>query len=476
MQETIDKIKEKCGNSTDLVIRNMKIMGEEITIIFSEVLVSSEQVNDFILKKITNWNGQNHNIYEQLLATLPSSNIKEITSLDDAILKIFEGFALVFTKDSPFLAIEAKLSLDRGVSSVENEVAILGPKDSFTENLNKNLGLMRKRIRTSNLVIESSSIGQESHTKIAICYMKDICSDTLLEEVNKKIKEISTDIIMDATYLKERMSHNDSLFPTIHTTERPDSAAFALLEGKIVIAIDNSPYVLIIPTFFTDLFHTPDDYYQKNINTSFTRLLRLFAFFLSIFLPAYYISITTHNQNAISLDILLNLIVQRQSVPFPAFFEAILMILAFEILRESDIRIPSKTGTSISILGGLILGDAAVSAGIISPMMIIVIAISAISSFVFTSTTMINAIRYYRFFTLLLSAFFGLYGLFIGFIFLVIRLARLSSFGFFYLSPVAPIINPEIKDSFIKMKGKHISQRNPLLAQKNMTRGNYYEK
>lgn len=476
MMEKIKKIKTMCGNSSDLVIRTMKVLDEDVVIIFSEVLVGSQFLNDFILKKLSNITKINNTLFDTIFFTIPGGNVKKINSIENAVQKIYEGNAIIFTKDDSFISVEAIFPLDRGISSVENEVAILGPKDSFTENLNKNIGLIRKRIRTPNLVVESLSIGEESNTRISICYMKDICEESLLQEVYKKLNEVSIDIIMDATYLKERITHNDSLFPTVHMSERPDMASFALLEGKVVLVIDNSPYVLVIPTFFTDLFHTPDDYYQKNINASFTRILRLFAFFLSIFLPAYYISITTHNQNSVSLNILLNLIVQRQLVPFPAFFEALIMILAFEILRESDIRIPSKTGTSVSILGGLILGDAAVSAGIISPMMILVIAISAIGALVFTSTTVINAIRYYRFFTLFLSAFFGLYGLFVGFVFLIIRLSRLTSFGYFYLSPIAPVINPEIRDSFIKIKGKHTEKRNPLLARKNIYRGKYNEK
>ncbi|MBO5375964.1 MAG: spore germination protein, partial [Bacilli bacterium] len=227
--------------------------------------------------------------------------------------------------------------------------------------------------------------------------------------------------------------------------------------------------VIIIPTFFIDFFHTPDDYYQKNINTTFIRILRFFAFFIAIFLPGYYISITTYNPTSIPTVLLLNLIEQHTNVPFPAFFEILIMILAFEILRESDIRIPNKVGSSVSILGGLILGDAAVSAGIISPIMIIVVAISSISALVFSYNSIVNLIRYYRYFVLFLSILFGIYGIFIGFAMLVINLSSISSFGYPYTYPFVPFVKQDINDSIIKVDSKK-KKRNPLLARKNINR------
>ena len=208
----------------------------------------------------------------------------------------------------------------------------------------------------------------------------------------------------------------------------------------------------------------------------FIRIIRFLAFVISIFLPAYYISVTTHNPESIPLDLLINFSYQRLGVPFPGFIEAFIMIISFEILRESDARIPSKVGTSISILGGLVLGEAAVSAGLVSPIMIIVIALSVISGLLFTSNSLAYSIRYYRFILLILSAFFGLFGLFIGMMLLIIKLCSITSFGYPYTSPFAPLIKTELKDSIIKIKNKSIRLRNPLLASKNLVRGRNYEK
>ena len=213
------------------------------------------------------------------------------------------------------------------------------------------------------------------------------------------------------------------------TTERPDLTVMALLEGKIIILIDNSPYILILPCFFIDFFHTPDDYYQKPINITFIRLVRLAAFLIAILVPAYYIAITTHNYDSITTNLLVNFLSQRKMVPFPALIEALLMTISFEILRESDMRMASTMGTAVSILGGLVLGDAAVSAGIISPIMIIVVAISAISGLVFTSIELTAAIRWWRIIFMILATFLGIYGIFLGIILLTTKLCSINAFN-----------------------------------------------
>ena len=246
----------------------------------------------------------------------------------------------------------------------------------------------------------------------------------------------------------------------------------ALLEGKCIILVDNSPYALIMPCFFIDFFHTPDDYYQKAINVSFIRIIRLLAFLIAIFIPAYYIAITTHNHDSVATDLLLNFLSQRKTVPYPALVEALLMTVSFEILRESDMRSSSTMGSAVSILGGLVLGDAAVSAGIISPIMIIVVAISAIAGLTFTSIELTNSIRFTRIILMLLASLFGLYGIFLGGLLLIAKLASINSFGIPYLAPFSPLIITEQQDAILKLSTKNkLKARNPLLSKKNKIRG-----
>jgi spore germination protein KA len=471
MNEIIKKIKERCGNSDDIITRNITINNNEIYIIFSEVLCDGRNINDFIVRNISKLilTNNNNDLYSLIFNTVSGTNLKETTDIKEAINYLFKGFCLILI-DNKFIIIEMRASIDRGINSAESEVSIIGPKDSFNENFNTNLGLIRRRLRTNELFLKTLFIGKNSNTKVGVCYMNNIADTKLVNNVTRKLEQINIDGIIDSGYIREKLIQKDSVFPVINITERPDTVSQALLEGKVAIIVDNSPYVMIIPTFFIDFLHTPDDYYQKPINTSFIRIIRLIGFLIAIFLPAYYISVTTHNTSSIPLTLLTNFTSQRLTVPFPAFIEALLMIISFEILRESDARIPSKMGTSVSILGGLVIGESAVSAGIVSPIMIIVIAISAISGLIFSSNALTSAIRYYRIFLIILATFFGIYGIFVGLIFLVTKLCSITSFGFPYMSPISPIVKSELNDTIIKTNKKKKHIRNPILASKNLTR------
>lgn len=473
MKNVIEKIKEDTLNSSDIVIRNIKKNNININIVFNEVLCDGSYINEFLLKSITKTNNSKDTFYE-IYNNIPSNNVIIVNKYKDIINLLFQGFCLIQI-DNKYLMVEARANLSKAISSSENEVSLIGPNEAFTETFNTNLGLIRKRLRTNNLICKSFSLGKYSNTKIGICYINGIASNELVDKIYEKVKKIDIDGIIDTGYIKEIVLDKESIFPTTNVTERPDLVSQALLEGKVAIIVDNTPYAMIIPSFFTDFFHTPDDYYQKPFNVTFIRIIRFIAFVIAIFGPAYYISVTTHNPEAIPISLLVNFSSQRQGVPFPGFIEAFIMIICFEILRESDARTPAKVGTSISILGGLVLGSAAVEAGIVSPIMIIVIAISTISGLLFTSNALIYSIRYFRLILLVLSAFFGLYGVFIGIMLLIIKLSSINSFGFPYTAPITPLIKSELRDSFIKLKSKKFRYRNPLLSKNNLIRGKNYE-
>lgn len=463
-----DEIKKAFGSSTDLIIRPFIIDNREITLVMSEVLGSSSYVNDFILRRLLTIKFQSDDIGSELLNFIPTNNGKILNKLSDMTDYICMGFALILFSDNESekaIAIEARATVDRGIPIVNNEASITGSKDAFNENFNTNIGLIRRRIRTSDLYVDGMFIGKSSKTKIGILYMNNIVIKENVDNIKNKLSKINVDGILDTGNLKSYLdSKTNFFFPTITSTERPDKVAQALLEGKIAIVSDNSPFVLITPTFFVDYLHTSDDYYEKAINTSFIRIIRFLAFLIAIFIPAIYIALTTHNQDILPLSLFLNFMAQRDTVPFSALIEAIFMSISFEILRESDIRKPASMGTSVSILGGLILGDAAVSAGIISPIMIIVISISAISGLAFSSVEMIYALRWWRFIMLFLAMFFGLFGIFVGFIILLASLVTTSSESLPYLAPFSPFIKEEIKDTIIKGSHKRIRFRNPLLT------------
>ncbi len=465
MEKIVNDIRKRLP-SKDYIYKKIKIDKKELYLIFNEVLCSGDGINESILKRLTLLNHKNFDLENKL----PANNIK-IIKKDEIISYVNKGFVVCLTGDMIF-AIEEKQKLERGITTIESELSLNGPKDSFSESFNTNLGLIRRRIKSENLWWDEVTLGKSTETKVGILYMNNIVDKDLVEKVKARLNLIDIDGIIDSSYLKDNLENNNSFFPTISSTERPDKVAMSLLEGKVAIIVDMSSYVLILPNFFIDFFHTVDDYYQKSINVTFIRCIRILAFFIAIFIPAYYIAVTTYNQNSIFLSLLLLLKAQRTAVPFPAIVEALFMIISFEILRESDLRMSSTSGSAISILGGLILGDAAVSAGIMSPIMIIVIAISSIAGFVFTSIELVNAIRLYRIIFLLLATVLGVYGIYLGAIYLLYKLITLTSFDKPYLAPFSPFIKNEMNDAIYKRDNKGEKTRNPLLTN-NKKRGKY---
>ena len=459
----LHRIKKAISVSKDYKIKKVHVANTYVHLVFNEVLCNTSMINDFILRELV---ALNKHELKRIESEIPAANIIPIEE-KDIFSFVNQGFVVLIYKK--MYAIEVRAILDRGVTSVQSELSITGPKDSFTENFNSNLGLIRRRIKTTQLESRDMEIGRYTKTRVAVLSMKGIVKDGLVEKVCKQLEKINIDGIIDSSYLKSYLEGDHTLFPTVMMSERPDRASMALLEGKVVVITDLSPYALILPSFFLDYFHTVDDYYQKNSNTTFIRIIRVIAFFVAIFLPAIYIAVTTRNYDLVPYRLLLILKAGRTFVPFAAYIEALFMIIAFEILKESDIRMSATTGSAVSILGGLILGDAAVSAGIVSPIMIIIIAISSIAALIFPSNELVNAIRFYKIIILLLSAFFGIYGVLVGAIFLFYKLFSMKSFQFSYLSPIIPFDKYEWQDSVIRREDK-VKRRNSYLTD-NVVRG-----
>lgn len=447
--------------SIDYKTKELIINKQKIILLYNDILVNKEMINKEILSKIKELSKKQ---IQNLDKFLPNINTEKIKKKD--INNKLNNSNLVLIINNNIYSIETKLITDRAISPSTNELNITGPKDSFNENINTNINLIRKRIKSKHLILKESIIGKQTNTKISLLYMNNIANKKLVREIYSKINNINIDGILDSSYIKKYLDTN-KLFPTIIQTERPDKASIALLEGKCIILVENSPYALILPSFLLDFFHTPDDYYQKNINTTFIRLIRLCAFLISLLTPAIYIATTTRNYNLLPYKLLIMLKAGRTFVPFPAYIEAFFMIICFEILKETDIRMSQTSSSAVSILGGLILGDAAVSAGIVSPIMIIVIAISSISGLIFSSLELSNALRSYKIILLILSSLLGIYGVLIGLIYLIINLINTKTFNYKYLSPIYPFNKNEIKDSFIKLKN---NKRNSYITN-NINRG-----
>lgn len=440
------------NTSDDYKLKEIKVYGVKITYLYDEVLTNSELINQIYIKYLVKFNKRQ---LKDLNNYIPNCLI---INKDEIINYLNDGYLIIYYKK--LYAILVKSKLDRGVPTLNSELSIGGSKDSFSENINTNIGLIRKRIK-NNLINKSFNIGRISNTKVNLLYIENVCRKELIDNVISKISNIDIDGIVDTSYLKQ-VFENNKIFPTVMITERPDNTMMALLEGKVVLLVDNSPYALILPCFFFDFFHTTDDYYQKNFNASFIRIIRLIAFLLAIFIPGIYISVTTRNYDLVPSSLLLMLKAGRTFVPFPAYIEALFMIICFEILRESDLRMSTTSGTAVSILGGLILGDAAVAAGIVSPIMIIVIAISSIAGLIFSSLELVNALRFYKILILVLSTILGVFGVFLGFLMLIFDIFTTKSlnYNYFYLE----------KGDLIIKKDKKLNLRKNILTN-NIIRG-----
>ena len=365
----LKKIKTDYENITDLNIKKIK----NIYIIYLESIIDQDKINDYILKIIP----KSH-IPRNIKELIPSPNIKDVSDYDTLSLYLESGFTIIINRHQ-VIAVETRGNLSRSISTPNTEGTIYGPKESFVENYQVNLGLIKRRIKSKDLKNKDIYIGRYTKNMASVLYIDSIAEKEIFENVIKKLESIDRDGVNDINQLKKYLGDKSTNpFPAFKLTERPDVVASALLEGKIVIILDNSSDALIVPSFLADFINPIADHYEKSININFLKILRFFCFFLAILTPAIYIAITTYNQETIPTTILINFQEQRSKVPFPAVVECIVTLIICEILRESDIRFPSNYGSATSILGALVLGEAAVSAGIVSPIMIIIVAITFI--------------------------------------------------------------------------------------------------
>lgn len=457
----LNEIKNKLIPSKDYIFKEIEVSGKKIQLIFNEVLTDSRSINEYLIEEFVKMKKKDLNKLKDKIVCCNTKVIKKNEIID----YLNNGFVIVIYKK--IYACEIRANLDRGVNTIESELSISGPKDSFSEIYNTNLGLIRRRIKSDRLKVIDMNIGRYTKTKVGVLYVEGICNEKLVKKIKKSLEAIDIDGIVDSSYLKGSLENGRNLFPTIMMSERPDKSTMALLEGKVVVLVDTSPYALILPSFFFDFFHTTDDYFQKNFNTSFIRIIRVFAFLIAVLTPAVYIAITTRNYDLVPLPLLLMLKAGRTFVPFPAYIEALFMIVCFEILKESDLRMSTTSGSAVSILGGLILGDAAVAAGIVSPIMIIVIAISSISGLIFSSIELVNALRIYKIILLLLGTVLGIYGVIIGVIIMFYNIYSSRIYDYKYLD----FDKNEIKDSIVKID-TILRKRNSRLTS-NVIRGRY---
>ncbi|AOZ92206.1 spore germination protein [Paenibacillus crassostreae] len=483
LEHNLKGIKERFGNSPDLIMRKFELIRAQVEVaaIYINGITDKSTVDDFVghvmsFEPITQ--DKLHitselEIFEFMAKKALSIGEEKVVEDWDGLLEALLSGSTIILIDGLGKAVSGNTSGGevRAVSEAKTQVAIRGSKDSFTESIETNISLVRRKIKNADLWIESMKIGTVTKTAVSIMYINGIADDKTIRKLKKKLKDIQIDSILESGYIEQLIQGNTySPFPTVFNTERPDSVAANLLEGRIAILVDGTPFVLIAPTTFFMFFHAVEDYYQPFEISSVIRLLRFLCLIISSFGPAVFVAAITFHQEMIPTPLLISLASQREGVPFPAFVEAILLEVTFEIIREAGIRMPSPIGQTVSIIGGLVLGQAAVQAGIVSPAMVIVVSLTGISSFATPAFNMALTIRLIRFFIMFIAAFMGLYGISIISFILIAHMCSLRSLGVPYMSPMAPFIPEEQKDTFIRAPLQFLRRRPRLISQKNNVR------
>ena len=474
----INKLKEETNNSSYIVYREKYINNIKIDIIYNEVLTDQDKMSNFIYRSLDHIEKiyqEKELLYDVIKNNISNIKIKEINNYQDICKYLNNGFVILLIEDDYSLALEVKKNLTRSIEKPMTETTIRGAMDSFTENIETNIGLIKRRLKTNKLWNEDMELGKYTKNKISILTIKGLTDYKIKDNIINKLNSLEIDGVTDTGTLKHLIENETkTIFPTSITTERPDKVVSSLLRGKTVIIIDNCPFVLIMPIDINDFFLSQDDKDSNYINNSLTRILRYLAFFITVLTPGIYIALTTFNQEMIPLELLTSFASQRSTVPFPAFFEALLMFVSFEILRESDYRIPNVSNSALSIVGALILGEAAVNAGIVTPIMIIIVAITAISALVIVEPELSNAVKWYRILFMLGGTTIGIFGIFIVFIIFTTNLCSVNSYGKSFTMPFTPI-DSDIKNSIIKFPLLKRNKRNKYLTN-NIIREVSYEK
>lgn len=415
----------------------VELMDSVIQMVNSNALFEeSEQPMDVLVKK-----------------ALPSGDIQSLDTFFLVYEAILTGHVVILMEGvQNVLSVAISGGARRSVEEPTSQTVVRGPKEGFTEEISTNITLVRRKLRTPDLKFEKHTIGKYTQTSVVLAYIQGIAKPEIIEEITRRLKAIDTDSILESGYIEEFIQDAPiTPFPTLINTERPDTVAGSLLDGQFAILVDGTPFALIAPVTFFNFFHTPEDYYQRYDISTFLRALRLICFLVSLLLPSTYIALTTFQQEMIPTTLLINLVAQREGVPFPALIEALLMEVTFEVIREAGVRMPRAIGPAISIVGALVIGQAAVEAGLVSGAMVIVVSFTAISNFAFPYISMATAVRLMRFPFMVLAGTLGLFGILAGAIPLLAHLVSLKSFGMDYLAPYSPYYKSNMKDVILRV-------------------------
>ncbi|GAB3058263.1 spore germination protein [Virgibacillus ainsalahensis] len=461
-------------DSADVIFRSFYIAEKDkAVLIYIEGLSNIEEIDDNVLSPLMNVTGEKDYPVDALIhKKVAVTNVKELTTFSACTKEIASGNPVILV-DQQKTAFSAGLSKyeKRSIEEPQAEMVVRGPREGFVETLAVNTSLLRRRIKNPKLKMKSMQVGKYTETKVMVTYVEGLADQTLIDEVTNRIKRIDIDGIMESGMLEEFIEDNPSSpFPQILTTERPDIVTSNLLEGRVAILIDGTPITMVVPTTLYSLLQSPDDYYGRFWMGTFFRWLRYVFVLISLLFPSLYVALLTFHQEMIPTALLISSAAAREQVPFPALVEALMMEITFETLREAGLRLPKQLGAAVSIVGALVIGEAAVSAGIVSAPMVIVVAITGVASFTIPRYSASYSIRMLRFPMIVLAGTLGLLGIMLGILLIIVHLCALRSFGEPYLSPMAPMKGQDMKDVLVRAPWWKLNTRPHLTGKYNKYR------
>src|SRR5690625_1271679 len=477
LQENIDYLIYLLDDTNDLKIRVLQISDANIkvAIIFFEGIsdpITTEQSILNNIEKETNLPLNTNELFDYISHKLIAVNdVKKEGHFNEIVNALLSGMTIFLMEDVNDCLIINTIGGDfRQIEEPVTETLIRGPRDGFVENIQSNLALIRRSIRDPNLRFKTYTVGRRSRNNLVVVYVDDIVHPPLIEELDRRLKTIDIDIVPESGYIEQLIEDSFlSPFPQILHSERPDKVSAAIMQGKFAIILDGTPFVLIAPAVFANVLQSPEDYYERWTIGSLLRILRYFGAFISIFLPALYIALVSFQPGMIPSELVFSIAGTRQDVPFPPVVEAFLMVVTFELLQEAGARLPQTIGQTIGIVGGLVIGEASVQAGIVSPIMVIVIALTAVANFAIHAYSVAIGFRIIRFGFMIAAGMFGLYGLVLAYIMVNIHFVNLKSFGVPYSTPFSPFFKKDWNDVIIRFPLAKLTNRPGYLSPEDNT-------
>ncbi|SHN84938.1 spore germination protein [Desulfitobacterium chlororespirans] len=467
LEENRRRLANSFKNSVDLLFRELRFgKTNKGFLVYLDGLVDRQYISASIIRPLMEFQGSEPILSLEILRrdVLYNSAIDSVQNFAEVVQGILSGRTALFLEEIEEALLLGTFGAEtRNVQQSETEATVRGPREGFVERIEVNASLLRRKIKDQNLRLEPMSLGQRTHTTVYVTYIEGIANPKIVSEVKRRLQSIDIDGILESGYIEQLIEDApQSIFPTVGTTEKPDKLAAKLLEGRVGILVDGTPFVITVPCLFVEAFQNPEDYYSRPYYASLVRLIRYLAFYLSTTLPAFYVAIQSFHQEMVPTSLLMSMSAGREGIPFPVIVEALGMGVVYEILREAGIRMPHTVGQAVSIVGALVVGEAAVQAGLISQVMVIVVALTAISGFLVPPLT--GPVSLLRLYFLVATSFLGMFGWLMALLALVIQLLSLRSFGIPYLSPIVPTNIGDLKDGMIRFPLWAMLSRPSLLS------------